>query len=218
MNLLWILTASILGSGIAAIFAGWLKLKRNYYLLIYIPVIVAFFTAFILLNEICITELVQKNWLPGLAGAVVVSALVLNNVFSQPSSPRNNGILLARDVLWPGLTYGLTDALLLSVLPVLAVRLTFTGDFWSGNWYGKVGLGVLALIGSLIVTTAYHIGYTEFRGKKVLWANLGNGLLSLGYIITLNPLAAVLPHMAMHVAAMVHGRETTGQVPPHYTD
>ena len=28
---------------------------------------------------------------------------------------------------------------------------------------------------------------------------------------------AILPHIGMHITAMVHGRETTGQVPPHYS-
>jgi hypothetical protein len=62
------------------------------------------------------------------------------------------------------------------------------------------------------------LGYPEFCGKNVLWPNIGNGVLSLAFILTTNPLAAILPHMAMHVAAMIHGKETTGQVPPHYKD
>lgn len=218
MSILWILAASILGLSIAAVFAGRLRLKRDIYLLVYIPLVAAFFIAFILANHISIAELLLKNWLWGLIGAVVAGAFVLKNVYSQPSSPRNNGILLASDILWPGLIYGLMDALLLSVLPVLAVRLALTDQIWTNTWYGKAGFGLLAMTGSLIVTTAYHLGYPEFRGKKVIWPNVGNGVLSLAYILTLNPLAAILPHMAMHTAAMLHGRETTGQVPPHYAD
>jgi hypothetical protein len=36
------------------------------------------------------------------------------------------------------------------------------------------------------------------------------------HLFTVNPLAAVLSHPAMHFAAIVHVRETTLQLPPHY--
>jgi len=50
------------------------------------------------------------------------------------------------------------------------------------------------------------------------WPLIGNGVLSMAYLLTMNPLAAMLPHIAMHITAMIHGRETTCQVPPHYAD
>jgi hypothetical protein len=142
--------------------------------------------------------------------------MVIKNVYSQPPSERSKGFSLLVDITWPGLVYGMTDALLLSVLPVLSVHMAFTGSSLYESWYGKIVIGIVALFASLFVTTAYHLGYPEFRGKKVIFANIGNGMLSLAYILTLNPLAAILPHMGMHVAAMIHGKDTTGQVPPHY--
>jgi hypothetical protein len=122
------------------------------------------------------------------------------------------------DILWPGFIYGLIDALLLSVLPVLAVRLAFTNAGLIESWSGKILIIVLGLFASFFVTTAYHLGYPEFRGKKVLWPNIGNGVLTLAYLLTMNPLAAVLPHITMHIVAMLHGPKTTGQVPPHYDE
>jgi hypothetical protein len=216
MNSLWILSAAILGFSIAAIFAGLLKLSRNIYLLFYIPLVAVFVFCFIDKNQVDIKELISINWYWGLAGAIIAGAFVIKNVFTQPSSEPNKGIALLSDVLWPGFAYGLIDSLLLSVLPILAVRLTLTAPFWSDGWLGKICFGVIALLASFFVTTAYHLGYPEFRGKKVIWPNIGNGVLSLAYLLTMNPLAAILPHIAMHIAAMIHGRETTGQVPPHY--
>lgn len=218
MTILWILAASFLGFGIAAIFAGLLKLQRNIYLIFYIPLVAALFTMFIIKNNIEITRIILFNWYWGLIGALIAGAFVIKNVFSQPPSKRNTGISLVTDITWPGLIYGFTDAILLSVLPILAVNLAFSESSLSAIWYGKIIIGIIALLASFFVTTAYHLGYPEFRGKKVIWPNVGNGVLSLAYILTLNPLAAILPHMAMHVAAMVHGRETTGQVPPHYPE
>ncbi len=218
MSIIWILSASFLGFAVASIFAGVLKLPRNLYLLVYIPVVAALFALFIVINKISLNEILTHNWYWGLIGAILSGAFVIKNVYSQPSSKRNTGLALFTDITWPGLVYGLMDALLLSVLPVLAVRIALTDPVWTQNWLGKISFGIIGLLASFFVTTAYHLGYPEFRGKKVLWPNIGNGVLSLAFILTMNPLAAILPHMAMHVAAMIHGKETTGQVPPHYKD
>jgi hypothetical protein len=214
--LLWILAAAILGFAIAAIFAGWLRLKRDIYLLAYIPISLAFVAIFFIFNKINIKELLLHNWYWGLLGTVVAGAFVIKNVLSQPASPRRKGAALICDIVWPGFFYGLTDSLLLSVLPILAVQLAVKDAGWAGSTMNLIGSGALALLASLFVTTLYHWGYPEFRGKKVIFPIIGNGILSLAMLLTINPLAAILPHIAMHIAAMVHGRETTGQVPPHY--
>ena len=218
INYLWILIASIFGFSISAIFAGWLRLPRNVYLLLYIPLTGALFVLFIYFTGISLTAILTHNWYWGMVGAAVALFMVIRNVLSQPSSPRNKGIALLRDILWPGFLYGLVDSLLLSVLPILAVKEALANAQWTDNWIGLIGFGAIALIASFIVTAAYHLGYTEFRNKKVLWTVFGNGVMSLAFLLTMNPLAAILPHVAMHITAMIHGRETTGQVPPHYHD
>jgi hypothetical protein len=217
-GILWILVASFISFAIAAIFAGWLKLQRNVYLLFYIPTIAALFVAFIILNKFNVKDILLYNWYWGILGAVIAAGFVIKNVLSQPSSERQKGFALLSDILWPGFTYGLIDSLLLSVLPILAVKLAITNAGLLENGSGKVGYILLGLLASFIATTAYHLGYPEFRGKKVIWPNIGNGILSLAYLLTMNPLAAILPHITMHIVAMIHGRETTGQVPPHYPD
>jgi hypothetical protein len=218
MSTLWILFASVLGFSVSAIFAGWLKLPRNLYLLIYIPLVAVLFALFLISTKMNIKEMLSHNWYWGLIGAIVSGAFVIKNVYSQPSSKRSTGLNLLLDILWPGLSYGLIDALLLSVLPILAISVILADPVWTENWIGRIGIGAIGLLASFFVTTAYHLGYPEFRGKNVIWPNIGNGVLSLAFILTMNPLAAILPHMAMHVAAMIHGKDTTGQVPPHYND
>jgi hypothetical protein len=120
------------------------------------------------------------------------------------------------DLLWLGLVYGLLDALLLSVLPVYAVWQAFTELGWTGSWSKRLVVGGAALVASLLVTVFYHWGYPEFRGGQVIAPMLGNGVLSLAYLLTTNPLAAVFSHIAMHVAAVLHGLNTAIQLPPHY--
>ncbi len=217
-GLLWILVASLTGFATASTFAGWLRLQRNLYLLFYIPLVSALFLLFILSNKFNVRELLIHNWYWGLLGAILAAGFVIKNVLSQPSSERQKGFALLSDILWPGFAYGMIDALLLSVLPVLAVRMAFADSLDSGTLSGKLLFLLAGLLSSFFATTVYHLGYPEFRSRKVLWPNIGNGVLTLAYLLTMNPLAAILPHIAMHIAAMLHGRETTGQVPPHYDD
>jgi hypothetical protein len=216
LNLLWIIIVSLSAFGVSAIFAGWLKFQRNVYLLFYIPTGAAIFILFMYSNHADARELFTHNWYWGLLGAVVAAAFVIRNVLSQPSSEKHSGFALISDIIWPGFTYGLIDSLLLSVIPIVAVQLAFNHAAWANGWVGKIGVDIIALLASLFVTVIYHLGYPEFRGTKVIWPVIGNGVLSLAFLLTMSPLAAILPHIAMHITAMIHGRETTGQVPPHY--
>jgi hypothetical protein len=45
---------------------------------------------------------------------------------------------------------------------------------------------------------------------------IGNAVVTAAYLLAGNPLAPVLAHVIMHVAAVLHGMETTMQQPPHY--
>ncbi len=217
-HLLWIIFAAFIGFGISAIFSGYFRLPRNIYLFSYIPLVAAFFYIFVDVYNIDMQSFVFHNFYWGLLGAAIATMVVIQNVISQPSSATSKGYKLIFDIFWPGFAYGLIDVLLLTIIPVLSVKFMVADASWFEAWGGKIGFGMIALFASLFVTTAYHIGYTEFRGKKLFGALIGNGILTLGYILTMNPLAAILPHIIMHITAMIHGKETTGQVPPHYNN
>jgi hypothetical protein len=74
----------------------------------------------------------------------------------------------------------------------------------------------IALGASLLVTAAYHLGYQEFRGPALIQPLIGNALLTLGLLLSGSPAAAIVGHVIMHAAAVLHGMETTVQLPPHY--
>jgi hypothetical protein len=80
----------------------------------------------------------------------------------------------------------------------------------------KCGTGLLALIASLGVIAAYHLDYPEFQGLAVLGPVFGVGIMSLAYILSRSPLAPVLSHIAMQVAAVLVGLQSALQLPPHY--
>ena len=67
------------------------------------------------------------------------------------------------------------------------------------------------------MTVIYHLGYTEFQSVAIISAMVGNAIITLTYLLTGSPLAAVATHVIMHMAAVLHGMETTLQVPPRYS-
>jgi hypothetical protein len=137
-------------------------------------------------------------------------------VTNQDSSDRPEGVALAGNLIWLGIVYGLVDALLLNVLPVLATWRALTQRGWTDRWPGRFATGVLAVAASLIVTAAYHLGYPEFQGVDLKDPTIGNAIMSIGYVLTQNPLTAIVSHIVMHIAAVFQGAESTVQMPPHY--
>jgi len=212
----WVIAAALLGFALSMTFAGVLRLPRNLYLIPYIGISGLFFYAYVRWSGSSILELIRHNWVWGLVGAVVLALFMIKNVLSQPISPRSNGFPLFLDLLWSGVTYGMTDALLLTVLPVFATWQAFTLLNWTANWPGKILVGVIALLASVLVTAAYHFGYPEYRGAGMVGPVIGNTTMTLGYLLTNNPLAAIFSHIAMHITAVLHGPASVLQLPPHY--
>jgi hypothetical protein len=75
--------------------------------------------------------------------------------------------------------------------------------------------GITALVASAALTLVYHLGYAEFRGRDVASPIFGNVVITATYIVSGNPLAPLLTHIAMQVGAIAHGIETVPQLPPH---
>jgi hypothetical protein len=215
--LLWVVAAGLLGFLISSIFVGRLRLRRSLLLVPYVILVGAFLAGYFYWAEIDVAAHLVRRWPWGIAGAVLVGALMAKNVRSQPASPRSKGARLGFELAWWGLIYGIVDGLFLSVMPVLAMWQAFAVLAWSGTWYGKLLVGAAALVASTFVTAAYHLGYPEFRDKSVLLPVAGNGIMSLAYLLTTSPLAPVGAHAVMHVSAVLHGAESTVQLPPHLT-
>jgi hypothetical protein len=212
----WIFAAGVLGFGLSFVLAGRLRLPRRIFLIPYVGVSGLFLYSFIKWSGIPFRELMRHNWVWGLIGAALLAAFLVRNILSQPFSERTKGLLFAWDVLWLGVIYGLTDALLLSVFPVLAAWQAFDLLGWTVSWYGSLLAGLFAVLASLLVTVAYHAGYPEYQGKGMVGPVIGNTTMTFGFLLTANPLAAMLSHMAMHIAGVFHGPATVVQLPPHY--
>jgi hypothetical protein len=202
--------ACSVGFACSALFAGLLQWPRAWFLAPYVFAVGVLFLAFARSEGVSLRTLWTERWRQGLAGAILAAAFGVASVLRQPGGPHPGGASLVLGVLWPGAVYGAVDALLLTVLPVLAVR----GEGRPGP--PAVTALALDLTASLAVTAAYHAGFPEFRGSALLSPLLGNGVFTLAYLLTRNPLTPTLGHMAMHVAAVLHGMESAVQLPPHY--
>ncbi|NIV29153.1 MAG: hypothetical protein GWN58_06475 [Anaerolineae bacterium] len=213
----WVLAAGLLGFAIAAIFSGWLRLSRRLFLVPYFAFVGVFLAAFFFWSQIDLIPWLVENWYWGLLAGTLIAIFLIRNVRSKPASARSTGAGLLFDVLWVGLGYGAMDALFLNAMPVVAVWTGFSEAVWTAAWPGKIALGVLALLASLFVTLLYHLGYHEFRNRKVIMVLIGNSLITLTYLVSTNPLGAMVSHVVMHVAAVFRGPETVLQLPPHYS-
>jgi hypothetical protein len=147
----------------------------------------------------------RRRWTWGVLGAVLVGAFMVWSILRQPASPGPEGLQLALALVWLGLVYGALEALFLNVMPVLSAWEAFVRLGATESWFGRLAAGVAGLLASLFVTAGYHLGYAEFRGPALIAPLFGNGVMTLGYLLTGSPLTAVGAHMALHVTAVVHG-------------
>jgi len=152
----------------------------------------------------------------GLLAGVIVGFILMKNILSRPFSQKNKGYNLFFDIIWMGLIYGIIDGLFLNVMPVKAVFNIFVDTNLANSNIGIIFINTMALLSSILITLLYHIGYKEFRNKSILLVLLGNSLITLIFIISRNPIGAILSHTIMHIAAVFRGPDTTIQLPPHY--
>lgn len=211
----WILAASLLGFGISGVFAGKLKISRRLFLIPYVALTFLFLYTFLRWSGLSARALFAENWLAGLVAGILVGAFLIINVRSQPRSRKSRRQELVLDLAWLGLVYGAIDALFLNIMPVLAVWQAVSAAAWSPSLITNIIAGGLALAASLLVTLTYHLGYPEFRNRSIGLVLLGNALITLAFLLSANPLGALISHMLMHLAAVIQGPETTIQLPPH---
>lgn len=211
----WILAACLLGFVITALFVGKLGWPRRTFLVPYVVLVCALLYAYAIWAGLDVPALLTHQLLWGVLAMLAVSVILVRNVISQPATPRSEGSRLVFELAWFGLVYGAVDGLFLSVFPVILVSQSFPG--LSTTPLGMVAAGALALVTSALVTTAYHIGYPEFRRPGMIrLAIFGNAVITLAYLLSGNPIAAFGSHAIMHAVAVWHGSEGTAQLPPHY--
>jgi hypothetical protein len=211
----WTLLAAAVGLLSSLIFSTVLRLPRGLFVACWTITASAFLVWYVVSQNIDMRTQLQRRWVAGLVVGVMLGALLARQVLGQPGSLRAEGLTLAGELLAFGVVYGVVDALMLSVLPVLSLY-----GMRSANELREPGArykwAFVALVGSGIVSAAYHAGFAEFRGPQLVEPVIGNVLITLSYLLTGSPVAPIVSHVLMHAAAVMHGMATTVQLPPHY--
>jgi hypothetical protein len=210
-----VLLAAMAGGAASGIFSGVLHWSRTAFIGAWLVVASIVLTGFVRAVGLDSAVQFRRRWGAGLVVGVIAGAVLAIGVFRQPSSPIPGGGALLAELLWPGAVYGVLDALMLTVLPVLALYGSRPAAELARPG-GRLHAAGAALLGSLLVTAAYHLGFAEFRGVALAGPLIGNAAITLAYLLAGNPLAPVLAHAMMHLAAVLHGAAATTQLPPHY--
>jgi hypothetical protein len=214
-QLLWVSGAGVLGLACSAIFSGLLHWNRTGFVLAYGVLVTAFLIAYFRLNGIRLLTQIRRRWVSGAVVGTLAGLVLARNVSGQPGSAPPSGAELAGALVWFGLVYGSVDALLLNIVPVLSLYGMRPRDEL-GQLRRRLYWGLVAVAGSLLITALYHLGFTEFRGPALVQPLVGNTIITGAYLLAGNPLAALIAHVLMHIAAVIHGMHTTVQLPPHY--
>jgi hypothetical protein len=212
-HLIWIVLGALVGFGASFIFGDLITLPLDLYYLIYFGIIITFFTIYIKKTQLNLKAWFSRRMTWGLLLGLIFGALMVQNVLSRPETERFTGPYLAWLIFWRGLVYGAIDGLLLSVFPWIVT--------WRAFHVEKQPLGrkvvfiLLAWLFILVLTTAYHLGYSDFRSKKIIQPNIGNTIMSVPTLFSANPIGSPITHAIMHIAAVIHSPKAELFLPPH---
>ena len=206
----WPLAAGTVGLFSAGLFSSWLQVPRAWFVTAHTLATAAVAAAYMSSTGTRPSAILAR-WRPGVVAGLIAGAVLIRGVLSQPGSALPHAPVAA--ILWLGAVYGTVDALLLNIIPVHPLESTLPVG---ADWRDVLRRSVAALGASLVVTALYHLGFAEFRGPELIQPLIGNAVITAAYLVSRSPLAAILSHVTMHIAAAVHGMNSAVQLPPHY--
>jgi len=211
----WLVAGFPFAFAVPFLLTGVLELNRDLFYGLYATAVACFVAAWARDTRLTRRDF-TRNWrwglLLGAAGAVVMAFIVLQ---TEDATARPGSVDLAAAVLWRGVLYGVTDGVLLSVFPILAVFAAFAGTRLRARAAGTALIATIAMIASIGITAVYHLGYSDFRSEKVRKPIVGDMVWSAPTLLTLSPLGAPIAHAGLHVSAVLHSYETDTFLPPH---
>jgi hypothetical protein len=215
----WFATIAVCSFLVTWVVTDLLKIKRTPYIGILAVVTGGLTYGYLTWSGTDGVGFLRHNWYWGLLGAAVTAGLNIQTIrlmvrrgtLHAPPGTLLHGSKRVAQVLWQDVIYGAAEGVLLSVLPLLVLWQSFDRLGWTTAWAGKVGSGALAFAGSLFVIGVHHLGYREYRSKRIKEPYIGCVGFSLAYLVTGSPLAPILGHIVTHDAMVTHGFA----LPPH---
>lgn len=212
----WIIGGMALGFLVPFVFADRLGVQRDVYYSIYGVAVITFLAAWVRVTHQNPIEMIHRKLTAAIVLGVVFADVMAVVVFrTADATTRPDGPALFGAILWRGVFYGAIDGLLLSAFPIIAVFAAFAGTDLRARRSGKLAIGALALIASLMMTGVYHLGYEQFRSSDIRSPLTGDVIWSVPTLLTLNPVAAPIAHVGLHVTAVLHSYNTDLFLPPH---
>lgn len=212
-HLLWIPAGAGIGFLAAYALGDLLTLPVDLYYLAYFAIVWLFLGTYATRTGLRPLAWARRRLVPGLVLGLLGGLVLVRGVLAQPGTAPLSGVHLAWALLWRGLVYGAVDGLLLIAFPwVVAWRALEAERGGAGR---RLGAGGVALLGVFLVTTAYHLGYRDFRSARVLQPNVGAAIGALPTVIAANPVAGPLAHVLLHLSAVLHAPGTDLYLPPH---
>ncbi len=212
-HLKWIAWGVVVGFGTSFIFGDLVSLPVDLYYLIYFGIVITFFSVYVRRTRLNLREWFSRRLVWGILLGLVFGALMVQNVLSRPETEKFTGAYLAWSIFWRGLIYGAIDGLLLSSFPWTVTWRAF--DVEKKPLGKKIAFGFLTWLFILLITTSYHLGYSDFRSNKILQPNIGNTIISVPTLISANPIGSPITHAIMHITAVIHSPKTELFLPPH---
>jgi hypothetical protein len=212
-HLIWIAVAALVGFGASFVFDDLLALPVDFYYLTYFAVVILFFSIYVTRTRLNVREWFSRRLVWGVLLGLIFGAVLVQNVLSRPETEKFTGAYLIWSIFWRGLFYGAIDGLLLSSFPWTVTWRAF--DVNNKPVGKKIAFGFLAWVMILVITTAYHLGYQDFRSRKIIQPNIGNSIISIPTLLAANPIGSPITHAIMHISAVIHSPKTELFLPPH---
>ena len=209
----WIVGGAALGFTSSFAFADLLRLPTAAYHLAYFILVGTFVTLYARSTRLRLRAILRRRLTSALVLGALGGIVLMRRVIAELPSAGPSGMWFAWDLLWRGLVYGAVDGVLLSAFPWLVVWRALGGE--SAPLGKRIQLNLVAVGAVLLVTSAYHAGYPDFRGPKLAQANLGNVIASLPTLLSGNPIASPIAHAILHIAAVAHNPQSDLFLPPH---
>jgi hypothetical protein len=211
---LWMGGGILLFFAVPFVGADQLGLQPDWYYLCYFTVAVIWIAAFDAAYRNQLRDLWRLNWkwslLVGALAGVGVTAIVIG----QAGTDHPDGWRWWFEIGWRGVVYGTIDVLVLFVFPAAVAYLLMHGNRTGAR--RKVGYAGLALVLSVLMSSAYHLGYPEYQDSDLRSPVIGTVMANSSTMLTGNPVGAFLTHVPAHVSAVVHQEQggPTQMLPP----
>jgi len=212
-HLVWIPLGAAVAFLASFVLGDLIVLPVDLYYLLYFVVILGFLGFYTRRTGLELREWASRRLALGIVLGVLGGVLLAQGVLSRAPTPQLSGGTLAWALIWRGVAYGAVDGLILLAFPWVVTWRAFGGE--GAGWGRRVGATFAAWLAILLVTTAYHLGYRDFRSSQILQPNIGSTIGGLPTLVSANPVGSVVSHVFLHVTAVVHSPETDLFLPPH---